>query len=55
MCNHNQCVTIINVLSKNKKKYLIFYSREILQYIVWACLRNVCRELPALQILGTFY
>ena len=35
----------INVLSKNKKKKSSenehFYSREILLYIAWACLRNV--------------
>ena len=36
-----------HVLSKHKKHFLAennhFYSREILQYIVWACYRNAER------------
>ena len=42
-------VATIYVLSKNKKKYFNissenkhFYSREILLYIAWACLRTKC-------------
>ena len=41
MCTHNQCFRAkkekyYNFLSENEH----FYSREILLYIAWACLRN---------------
>ena len=44
------CVPIINVLEQNKKNIIfylkinIFYSREILLYLAWTCLRNVCAD-----------
>ena len=43
MCTHNQCFR-----AKKEKYYKFsfenehFYSREILLYIAWACLRNGC-------------
>ena len=45
--------SVINVLSKNKKNIIFkfssenydFYSREILLYIAWACLRNDMRKI----------
>ena len=49
-------VPTINVLSKNKKKHhnfssenYLFYCRENLQYITWACL---CNELQEIMYFG---
>ena len=53
------CAPTINVLSKNKKNIkkfssenYHFYSREILQYIAWACLHNDIRHCTKNSHIG---
>ena len=42
MCTHNQCFGAKKEIYCNfSSENVHFYSREILQYIAWACLRNV--------------